>query len=37
VFTSPPALGEHTASVLTEVLGKSQSEIDEWMASGVIG
>jgi crotonobetainyl-CoA:carnitine CoA-transferase CaiB-like acyl-CoA transferase len=37
VFTSPPALGEHTASVLTELLGKSQSEIDEWMASGVIG
>jgi crotonobetainyl-CoA:carnitine CoA-transferase CaiB-like acyl-CoA transferase len=37
VFTSPPALGEHTASVLTELLGKSQAEIDGWLASGVIG
>jgi crotonobetainyl-CoA:carnitine CoA-transferase CaiB-like acyl-CoA transferase len=37
VFTSPPALGEHTTSVLTELLGKSQSEIDEWLKSGVIG
>jgi len=37
VFTSPPALGEHTVSVLTELLGKSQSEIDGWLASGVIG
>ena len=37
VFTSPPALGEHTARVLVEVLGKSEAEIEAWMNSGVIG
>jgi crotonobetainyl-CoA:carnitine CoA-transferase CaiB-like acyl-CoA transferase len=37
VFTSPPMLGEHTASVLTELLGKSEAEIDGWITSGVIG
>jgi crotonobetainyl-CoA:carnitine CoA-transferase CaiB-like acyl-CoA transferase len=37
VYTSPPKLGEHTASVLRELLGKADAQIEGWMARGVIG
>jgi crotonobetainyl-CoA:carnitine CoA-transferase CaiB-like acyl-CoA transferase len=37
VYTSPPALGEQTSAVLRELLGKSDKDIESWMARGVIG
>jgi crotonobetainyl-CoA:carnitine CoA-transferase CaiB-like acyl-CoA transferase len=37
VFTSPPAVGEHTDAVLGELLGKKQDQIDAWKARGIIG
>jgi crotonobetainyl-CoA:carnitine CoA-transferase CaiB-like acyl-CoA transferase len=37
VYTSPPALGADTKSVLTELLGKTEADIEAWMARGAIG
>ena len=37
VYTSPPVLGEHTAVVLRELLGKKDADIEGWIARGVIG
>ena len=34
--STPPALGEHTQSVLTSVLGRSEDEIRDLLADGVI-
>ncbi len=36
VFRPAPLLGEHTAEVLTELLGMSQPELDELAAAGVL-
>jgi len=36
VFRPAPRLGEHTAEVLTELLGMSQPELDELVAAGVL-
>jgi crotonobetainyl-CoA:carnitine CoA-transferase CaiB-like acyl-CoA transferase len=36
VVRPAPLLGEHTAEVLTELLGMSQSEIDDLVAAGVL-
>ena len=35
-YMAPPALGEHTAVVLRELLGQSQAEIERLSASGII-
>ncbi len=32
----PPALGEHTADILTEMLGLSDAEIDQLTSAGVV-
>lgn len=32
----PPALGEHTTDILRSVLGKSSSDIDDLLASGIV-
>lgn len=32
----PPALGEHTTDILRTVLGKSSSDIDDLLASGIV-
>ena len=37
VFTSPPALGEHTRAVLRDLLGKDEEQIDALNARGIIG
>jgi crotonobetainyl-CoA:carnitine CoA-transferase CaiB-like acyl-CoA transferase len=36
VYTSPPRLGEHTESVLRELLGKSDAEIGRLAGGGII-
>jgi crotonobetainyl-CoA:carnitine CoA-transferase CaiB-like acyl-CoA transferase len=36
VLRPAPLLGEHTAEVLTELLGMSPSELDELVAAGVL-
>jgi crotonobetainyl-CoA:carnitine CoA-transferase CaiB-like acyl-CoA transferase len=36
VFRPAPLLGEHTAEVLTELLGMSQPELDDLVAAGVL-
>jgi crotonobetainyl-CoA:carnitine CoA-transferase CaiB-like acyl-CoA transferase len=36
VLRPAPLLGEHTAEVLTELLGMSEPEIDELVAAGVL-
>lgn len=36
-YRRPPALGEHTADVLADVLGMEPVEIDELMTRGVVG
>jgi len=36
VFTSPPALGEHTDNVLRDLLGKKQDQIDAWKKLGIV-
>lgn len=35
-YRRPPGLGEHTAEVLTTVLGRSDDEVDRLRASGVV-
>jgi CoA:oxalate CoA-transferase len=37
VFTSPPRLGEHTRSVLEELLGKTPAEVEGLASRGVVG
>jgi crotonobetainyl-CoA:carnitine CoA-transferase CaiB-like acyl-CoA transferase len=37
VFTSPPALGEHTDAVLRDLLGKKQEQIEAWKARRILG
>ena len=37
VFTSPPTLGEHTESVLRDLLGKTAAEIEALAGRGIVG
>jgi crotonobetainyl-CoA:carnitine CoA-transferase CaiB-like acyl-CoA transferase len=37
VYTSPPAVGEHTDAVLRELLGSEQGQIDALKARGILG
>ncbi|MNT38867.1 hypothetical protein D3C72_1750770 [compost metagenome] len=34
--TAPPRLGEHTAEVLTQVLGASAADIQGWRDAGAV-
>lgn len=36
-YTAPPSLGAHTTRVLSEVLGRSEAEIEALRESGVVG
>ncbi len=35
-YSSPPLLGEHTAVILRELLGKSEAEIAAWREKGIV-
>jgi len=36
VYASPPGLGEHTDSVLRDLLGKKEDQIDAWKGLGIV-